>query len=162
MRTSDMSDRGDPRRPVYGIALPPQPVPSSDITVALVVHVLGGVLAVVGLSRNLVVLTALLPALVLLIASRTDHPWRREEARNALNFQITWVAATLLLQGIAVLAAVLLVGNGQGALGIGLFAVFLLIQSVIALFDLVVSILAAIRTRGGGGFRYPLKLDLVK
>jgi uncharacterized Tic20 family protein len=157
-----MSDRDERRRPVYGIALPPSPVPSSDITIALVVHVLGGVLAVVGLYHNLWVLAALVPAIVLLLASRKDHPWRREEARTALNFQITCVAATLLLQGIALLAAVLLVGNGQTALALSLFAVLLLIQSVIAIFDLVVSVLAAIRTRSGGGFRYPLKLELVK
>jgi uncharacterized Tic20 family protein len=157
-----MSDRDDPRRPVYGIALPPRPVPSSDITIALAVHVLGGVLAVVGLYHNLWVLAALVPAIVLLIASRRDHPWRREEARNALNFQVTWVAATLLLQGIALLAAVLLVGNGQTALALSLFAVLLLIQSVIAIVDLVVSVLAAILTRNGGRFRYPLKLELVK
>ena len=162
MRTSDMSDRDDRLRPAYGIALPPRPTPSRDITTALVVHVLGGVLAVIGLWHNLWVLAALVPSIVLLLTSRTDHPWRREEARNALNFQITWVAATLLIQGIAVLAAVLLVGAHQGTLALGLFAVFLLIQSVIAIFDLVVSVLAAIRTRNGGGFRYPLKLELVK
>ena len=117
-----MSDRDDRLRPAYGIALPPQPVPSSDITIALVVHVLGGVLAVVGLYHNLWVLAALVPAIVLLLASRRDHPWRREEARNALNFQVTCVAVTLLLQGLALLAAVLLVGNGQTALALSLFA----------------------------------------
>ncbi len=157
-----MSDRGDRLGPAYGIALPPQPVPSRDITSALVVHVLGGVLAVIGLYHNLWVLAALVPAIVLLLASRRDHPWRREEARNALNFQVTCVAVTLLLQGLALLAAVLLVGNGQTALALSLFAALLLIQAVVAIFDLVVSVLAAMRTRSGGGFRYPLKLELVK
>jgi uncharacterized Tic20 family protein len=162
VRPSEMSDRDGPVRPAFGVAVGPRPVPSRDVTLATIVHVAGGVLAVVGLSRNLVVLLALVPALVLLLASRDGRPWRRAEARDALNFQLTWVAAMLLLQGIALLVAVLFVGAGQGNLALGFFAVFLLIQSVIAVFDLVVSIIAAVRARRGGGFRYPLRLDLVK
>jgi uncharacterized Tic20 family protein len=162
VRTSEMSDRDGRARPAYGVALPPRPVPDRDITFAFVVHLAGGVLAVVGLWANLVVLAALVPALVLLLASRTGRLWRREEAREALNFQITWVAVILLLQGIALLVVLLLAGQGQENLGAGFFAVFLLIQTLVAIFDLIVSIVAAVRSRRGGGFRYPLRLDLVR
>jgi uncharacterized Tic20 family protein len=126
------------------------------------VHLAGGILAVVGLAANLVPLLALVPSLLLFLASRTEPGWRRNEAREALNFQITWVAAMLLLQGAAFAVALLLSAQGMQSLALGFFAVFLMIQTVVAFFDLVVSILAAVRTRRGGGFRYPLRLDLVK
>jgi len=126
------------------------------------VHLAGGILAVVGLAANLVPLFALVPSLLLFLASRTEPGWRRNEAREALNFQITWVAAMLLLQGAAFAVALLLSAQGMQSLALGFFAVFLMIQTVVAFFDLVVSILAAVRTRRGGGFRYPLRLDLVK
>jgi uncharacterized Tic20 family protein len=105
------------------------------------VHLAGGVLAVVGLAANLVPLLALVPSLVLFLASRSTPGWRRDEAREALNFQITWVAVMLLLQGVAVAVALLLSGQGLRGLALGFFTV---------------------RTRRGGGFHYPLRLDLVK
>ena len=125
-------------------------------------HLLGGILAVAGLAANLVPLLALVPSLVLFLASRSEPGWRRNEAREALNFQITWVAVMLLLQGVAVAVALLLSGQGLRGLALGFFTVFLMIQTVVAFFDLIVSIVAAVRTRRGGGFHYPLRLDLVK
>lgn len=125
-------------------------------------HLAGGVLAVVGLAANLVPLLALVPSLVLFLTSRAAPGWRRDEAREALNFQITWVAVMLLLQGIALTVALLLSAQGMHSLAVGFFAVFLMIQTVVAFFDLVVSIIAATRTRRGGAFHYPLRLDLVK
>lgn len=158
-----MSDRDGRARPAYGIALPPRPVPRTDSTLAMGVHIAGGLLAVVGLIANLVVLLALVPSVVLLLASRRpEQAWRRDEARRALNFQLTWVAVTLLLQGAGTLLAILFVNQGRGSIGVGFFAVFLLFQTLVAVFDLVVSIVAAVRSRRGGGFRYPLRLDLVK
>ena len=157
-----MSDRDGRARPAYGIALPPRPLAARDTRPAFAVHLAGGILAVVGLAANLVPLFALVPSLLLFLASRTEPGWRRNEAREALNFQITWVAAMLLLQGAAFAVALLLSAQGMQSLALGFFAVFLMIQTVVAFFDLVVSILAAVRTRRGGGFRYPLRLDLVK
>jgi len=157
-----MSDRDGRARPAYGIALPPRPLAARDIRPVFAVHLLGGILAVVGLAANLVPLLALAPSLVLFLASRSEQGWRRSEAREALNFQITWVAAMLLLQGVAFTVAVLLSGQGMQTLAVGFFTVFLMIQTVVAFFDLVVSIVAAVRTRRGGGFHYPLRLDLVK
>ena len=157
-----MSDRDRLARPAYGIAVPPRPLTARDVTSAFVVHLLGGILAVVGLAANLVPLLALAPSLVLFLASRSEPGWRRNEAREALNFQITWVAVMLLLQGLALGVALLLSAQGLRALALGFFTVFLMIQTVVAFFDLVVSIVAAVRTRRGGGFHYPLRLDLVK
>jgi uncharacterized Tic20 family protein len=157
-----MSDRDGRARPAYGIALPPRPPEARDLTGALLVHVLGGVLAVVGLSANLVPLLALVPSLALLLLSRSDPGRRRDEAREALNFQITWVAVMLLLQALALVLALALVAQGFRALAIDFFSVLLMIQTLVAVFDLVMSIVAAVRTRRGGGFRYPLRFDLVK
>jgi hypothetical protein len=132
------------------------------VNLALAMHIAGGVLAVVGLTANLVVLLALVPSLVLFLASRREGGWRREEARVALNFQITWVAVTIIIQGVALVLATILIANGMTTLAVSFFAVLLLIQAAVAVFDLVASILAATRARKGGGFRYPLRLDIVR
>jgi uncharacterized Tic20 family protein len=129
---------------------------------ALLVHLLGGLLAVAGLIANLVPLLALVPSLVLFLLSRSDRGRRRDEARQALNFQITWVAVMLLLQALALVLALVLSAQGFHNLAVGFFAVLLMIQTLVAFFDLVVSAVAAYRTRRGGGFRYPLRFDLVK
>src|SRR5579875_574250 len=156
-----MSDRDDETRPPYGAVLPPKSVPSSDFTTASLVHAAGGLLAFIGLWHNFWVLAALVPSLALLLASRSS-PWRRDEARRALNFQITWVAVTLLIQGLGILIGVLLFGAGGSAVGLGFFGLLLLVQTVIAIFDLVISLIAALKARRGGGYRYPVRLDLVK
>ncbi|HEY0374357.1 MAG TPA: DUF4870 domain-containing protein [Amnibacterium sp.] len=157
-----MSDRDGRARPAYGVTLPPRAPTAAEVTPAFAVHLVGGILAVVGLAANLVPLLALVPSLVLFVASRARPGWRREEAREALNFQITWVAAMLLLQGVALAVALLLSARGLHSLAVGFFTVFLMIQTLVAFFDLVVSIVAAVRSRRGGGFHYPLRLDLVK
>jgi uncharacterized Tic20 family protein len=126
------------------------------------VHLGGGILAVVGLAANLVPLLALVPSLVLFLVSRAGPGWRRGEAREALTIQITWVAEMLQLQGVAFADAFLLSQQGMASLALGFFAGFLMVQTLVALFDLIVSIVAAVRLRRGGGFRYPLKFDLVK
>src|SRR5206468_1479596 len=105
-----MSDRDGPQRPTYGVALPPEATPARDVNLTTAMHVAGGVLAIAGLTANLVVLLALVPSLVLFLVSRRDRGWRREEARAALNFQMTWVAVTLIIQGVALLLANILVG----------------------------------------------------
>lgn len=156
-----MSDRNGRARAAYGATLSPRSVAERGTRPAGAVHLLGGILAVVGLAANLVPLLALVPSIALLLASRS-RPGRRDEAREALNFQITWVAVMLLLQGAALALALVLSGQGMPGPAIGYFAVLLMIQTIVALFDLVVSIVAAVRTRRGGGFRYPLRLDLVK
>ncbi len=157
-----MSDRDGPLRPAYGVAVPPRPVPARDVNLALAMHLAGGILAVVGLLANLVVLLALVPSLALFLASRREPGWRREEARSALNFQITWVAVTIAIQGVALALTDILVANKLVTLALSFFTVLLLIQSAIALFDLIASSLAAARARKGGGFRYPLRLEPVR
>jgi uncharacterized Tic20 family protein len=146
--------------PAYGDTVPTSPS-RSERREATIAHVAGGVLAVVGLSVNFIVALAVLPALVLLLttgrAGRSD--WT--QAREALNFQITWVGVTLIAQLIAIAIAVPLASR-QPVAALDYFQGFYLVTVCIALFDLIVSVRAAVRVRRDEPARYPLSFRLVK
>jgi uncharacterized Tic20 family protein len=157
-----MSDRIGASRPAYGVVVPPGPPPARERNRAALIHLLGGVLAVIGLLYNLIVVLAIVPALWGFLAARKGSRYVRDEARSALNFQITWVSVTVILQALGLTAALLLLSQGlrQAALDIAL--TFWLVQVLIAAFDLIVSVMAMSRARNSGGFRYPLSVNIVK
>jgi uncharacterized Tic20 family protein len=157
-----MTDRTGASRPTYGVVVPPGPASAPERNRAALTHLLGGVLAVIGLLYNIIVVLAIVPALWSFLAARKGSRYVREEARSALNFQITWVSVTVILQALGLTAALLLLSHGlrQAALDIAL--TFWLVQVLIAAFDLIVSMIAMSRARSIGGFRYPLSLNLVK
>ena len=157
-----MSDRTGGARPASRVADPPGPPAASEGNLAALGHVLGGILAVVGLLVNFLVVIAVVPALWLLLTARKRSLFLRAEARAALNFQITWVAVTLIFQVVSLVISLLLFGQGfhQAAGDVALS--FWLVSVLIAAFDLIVSVLAMRRARRGGGFRYPLSLPFVK
>jgi uncharacterized Tic20 family protein len=91
----------------------------------------------------------LLAPLVVLLVKGSSSPFVRRHAVESLNFQIT----TLIW---AVIGFVVVVFT----LGAGLFVV-LPVAGVVAVFYLVVVILAGVRAAGGGDYRYPLTWRLV-
>jgi uncharacterized Tic20 family protein len=157
-----MTEKDGRPRPSFGVTVPPGPPPSRDVNLAAAVHLLGGILAVAGLSVNLVVLAAVVPSLWAFLASRSRGGFVREEARAALNFQLTWVGVTLVLQIASFVVVGLLFGRGLFTVGAEIALLFLLVELLIAVFDLIASIVAMNRARRGGGFRYPLSVNLVK
>jgi uncharacterized Tic20 family protein len=84
-----------------------------------------------------------LTVLILWLLQRDKHPFVDEQGREALNFQITMI----LLYFAAALLMVVLVG-------------FVLLP-VLAVYQVVVQILAILKTANGEPFRYPFTLRLV-
>jgi hypothetical protein len=101
-------------------------------------------------DKNIVVLTHLggilfsfLPGLIVWLLKKDDNPYIAENAREALNFQITLMIAYF----ISWILAFILVG-------------FLLI-GVLWLANIILSIMAAVATSKGESYRYPFALRLI-
>ncbi|MGC2242546.1 MAG: DUF4870 domain-containing protein, partial [Candidatus Aquilonibacter sp.] len=74
----------------------------------------------------------------------TGNPWLKEQARNALNFQLTMLIAFII-------------GIVLSFIGIG----FLIIWAV-EVIVVVLSIVAAVKANQGETYKYPLTVELVK
>jgi uncharacterized Tic20 family protein len=101
-------------------------------------------------DKNIVVLTHLggilfsfLPGLIVWLLKKDDNPYIAENAREALNFQITLMIAYF----ISWILAFILVG-------------FVLI-GVLWLANIILSIMAAVATSKGESYRYPFALRLI-
>ncbi|MGY4642944.1 DUF4870 domain-containing protein [Cellulomonas sp. URHB0016] len=113
--------------------------PTDERTWATVAH-LGGILAYFWVGW--------VAALVVWLVHRERGGVAAEQARTALNFQIT------VLVGLVV-CRILQEIPGIGVIGwIGFLA--------LAIISLVVSILAALAVQRGGAYRYPFSLELVR
>lgn len=121
-------------------APPPPPIPSGvpqeEKTLALVAHLLGAVTMFVG-------------ALIVWLISKDStpaKPFATEQAKEALNFEITiaiaWVVAVVL-----------------ATITLGLL--FFLPPLVLAV-NVVFCIIAAVKVNDGVGYRYPFALRLIK
>ena len=123
---------GQPQQP-YG-AQPQQPLrPDEEKTWSLLAH-LGGILF------------SFLAPLVVWLVFKGRGPFLDDQAKEALNFQITVV--------IAYIAAGILAGITVGVL--------FFLPFVVGIAALVFSILAAVAVNKGQWYRYPLTLRLVK
>jgi uncharacterized Tic20 family protein len=101
-------------------------------------------------DKNIVVLTHLggilfsfLPGLIVWLLKKDDNPYIAENAREALNFQITMVVG----YGICWILMFLLIG----------FA----LMPLLWLANIVFCILAAVATSKGESYRYPFALRLI-
>lgn len=83
------------------------------------------------------------PSLIVYLAV-TGNPWLKEQARNALNFQLTMLIAFII-------------GIVLSFIGIG----FLIIWAV-EVIVVVLSIVAAVKANQGETNKYPLTVELVK
>ena len=116
-------------------APPPPPAGASqeDKTLALLTHLSG------------IILSFIVPLVIWLTnKDKSDKGWLNDQAREALNFQITiaiaWVVAIVL-----------------SAVAIGF-----LLYPVIWIGNLILCILAAIKANEGVAYRYPFALRLIK
>lgn len=84
-----------------------------------------------------------IPALIVYLAV-SDNPWLKENARNALNFQLTmiiaWIASFIL--------AIVLIG--------------FLFMWLIGIVIFVLSIVAAVKANQGEAWPYPMTIALIK
>ena len=103
---------------------------SSDRIAAILTHI-GGIFL------------SFIPALIVYLVA-TDNPWLKENARNALNFQLTMLIAWIV-SGILVIALV------------GIFLAW-----AVELLVVILSIVAAVKASAGEAYAYPLTIRLVK
>jgi len=125
--------------------LPPAaggPAPAADSrNLAVVAHLS----ALVGLAG----VPSFIGPLVVWLLHRDRDPWVAEQARDALNFNLS----LLVYAGGALALTVLTVGLG--------LLVVVPVAVVAAAGWLIVTVLAAIRAADGGRYRYPLTLQLI-
>jgi uncharacterized Tic20 family protein len=103
---------------------------SSDRTAAILTHI-GGIFL------------GFIPSLIVYLVA-TDNPWLKENARKALNFQLTMLIA-------AIISSLLIL------VVIGAFLLW-----AIGIVIIIFSILAAVKANNGEAYQYPLTIELIK
>lgn len=123
---------------------PPPPVgtnsPSEERTLAVAAHLLG-------------ILTSFVGALVIWLISNDaspSKPFARDQAKEALNFQITVI--------IVYVAAVMMTAVPFGILSLGILPFVL---KLVWVANLVLCIKAAVKANNGEHYRYPFTLRLI-
>jgi uncharacterized Tic20 family protein len=107
----------------------------------------------------------ILPALIIFLVFKDRGTLTRQESKEALNWQITWIAAAIVLQ---ILSAIVSVAASGLLYGSGYSAYFLLtgligfIAWLPYLANLIFSIMGGVKVNGGGAYRYPFAIRLIK
>jgi uncharacterized protein len=131
-------------------ARPPAPLSAEDDRQwATLAHV-GGVLG-------------FLPSLIIHLVFRHRGTVTRRESAEAFNWQIAWTSAAIALALIvAVVGAIIRFTIGYGLV----YELVSILLNLVALapyaVNLVLSIVGAVRVSGGGGYRYPVSLGLIR
>jgi len=116
-------------------APPPPPVGAAqeDKTLAMLTHLSG------------IILGFIVPLIIWLVnKDRSDKGWLNDQAKEALNFQIT----LLIIYVAGIILSVILIGA--------------LINLVAWLACIILSIMAALKANEGVAYRYPFALRLIK
>ena len=107
----------------------------------------------------------ILPSLIIFLALRKSGPTTRVESKEALNWQITFLICSividlvvLILGGIFAAAAT---ATGVAASGLPLLIVEL-VWAVLWLINVVFSVLGFLKVRGGGSYRYPFAFRFIR
>jgi len=130
------------------VELAPDPVSTSakstssdDKTMGILAHILG-------------IFVGILGALIIWIIKKDESPYVKEEATEALNFQISLILYYVAFGFITVILTFITAG---------LFGIVSpLIYGAIYIFSLVVMIMASIEANKSGGYKYPLCIRFIK
>ncbi|PJJ63363.1 DUF4870 domain-containing protein [Compostimonas suwonensis] len=122
----------------------------------------GGVLSVLALFTGWLGLLALVPALVIYLVYGKRGAHTRQEAKEALNFQITVIGALIVWTILTIIISSALLFN----IGIGGYLVIAgilgFISWLIVIADIVFSIIGGVKVNGGGSYRYPVSIRFIK
>ncbi|QPZ36997.1 DUF4870 domain-containing protein [Paramicrobacterium chengjingii] len=140
-------------QPQYAQAPGAQPLsPQDDKMWAMWSH-FGGVLSI-------------LPSLIIYLVFKDRGPFVRQEAKEALNWQITiliviiaWSIVVGILSGIVV--ASMIAGGSFGAIS-GFTALFSFLSWLPYLLNLIFSIIGGVKVKGGQPYRYPVNFRFIK
>jgi uncharacterized Tic20 family protein len=99
-----------------------------------------------------------LPALLIFLILKDRGPFVRQESKEALNWQITFIGAWIVLNIlVAILSAALIFSNAYGVIGLLGW-----IPGLLWLANIILSILGGVKVNSGQAYRYPVALRLIK
>ena len=107
----------------------------------------------------------ILPSLIIFLVFKDRGTLTRQESKEALNWQITWIAAAIVLAIlVAIINAILWAAIPYSAWGVYLLISGLLtfLSYVPYIANLVFSIIGGVKVNGGGSYRYPFAIRLIK
>lgn len=96
-----------------------------------------------------------LPSLIIWLVFKDRGRLTDQEAKEALNWQITWIAAWVVSQILGIII-------GTFTFGIGYLLFSLLIPWALYIVNLVFSILGFVKVNSGGSYRYPVNFRFIK
>jgi uncharacterized Tic20 family protein len=103
-------------------------------------------------------LLGILPSLIIFLVFKDRGTLTRQESKEALNWQITFTIGLIVLQIlVAILTTALFAAGAFGVIGLIGFLPFLL-----WVLNAIFSIMGGIKVNGGGSYRYPFAIRLVK
>lgn len=108
--------------------------------------------ALVGLFGN--GLGFIVGPLIVWLIKRSDHPFIDDQGREALNFQLT----VFILAAVAALMMVLLVLTMAGRTSMGLMLAIVVALSILAVADVVLTVIASVKANAGERYRYPFAI----
>jgi len=106
----------------------------------------------------------ILPSLIIFLVFKDRGTLTRQESKEALNWQITWIAAAIVLSIVSTIVSIAasgLVFDNFGAYT-ALTGLFLFISYVPYIVNFILSIIGGVKVNGGGAYRYPFAIRLIK
>ncbi|MCY7412174.1 MAG: DUF4870 domain-containing protein [Salinibacterium sp.] len=100
----------------------------------------------------------ILPSLIIFLIFKDRGARTKQESKEALNFQITFLIAFIALNiVVSIFTAILLFSNAFAVVGILGF-----LPTLLWVLNAVLSIIGGIKVNGGGAYRYPFAIRLIK
>lgn len=103
-----------------------------------------------------------LPSLIIFLVFKDRGALTRQEAKEALNWQITWIAANILLSIVLNILSVIVSVALPYPAAAAITALLGLVGFLPYLANLVFSILGGVKVNSGGAYRYPFAIRLIK
>jgi uncharacterized Tic20 family protein len=107
----------------------------------------------------------ILPSLIIYLVFKDRGTLTRQEAKEALNWQITflggWIVLQILVAIITSIAVAAAIASGSYYAG-GFTSILWLIPGALWVLNVIFSILGFVKVNGGGSYRYPFAIRLIK
>lgn len=102
-----------------------------------------------------------LPSLIIFLVFKDRGGFTKQESKEALNWQITWIIINIAVSIVtSILSVSIIIGGGYGYGGIS--ALLSLIAWLPYLANLVFSIIGGVKVNGGSAYRYPVNFRFIK
>lgn len=107
----------------------------------------------------------ILPSLIIFLVFKDRGALTKQESKEALNWQITWIAAAIVLAILfAIINGIMWATATLGSLGMisAVTGLLTFIGWLPWLINVVLSIIGGVKVNGGGTYRYPFAIRLIK